>query len=136
MKMLKVSSHSKPNSVAAALAGSIREEGEAGLQAIGAKAVNQAVKAVAIARGYVAPNGIDLFAVPSFTDVVIEGKQRTAIRIQVKPRYRVIFAEKHRAEAEEEERFEETSEVTPEETGEPVEMEEDGSQEEEELWAF
>ncbi len=83
---LKVSSNSKPNAVAGALAGVIRESGKAELQAIGAGAINQAVKAIAIARGYVAPSGVDLICIPAFTDVEIDGEERTAIKFIVEPR--------------------------------------------------
>ena len=69
--------------VAGALAGAIREEGTAELQAIGAGAVNQAIKAVAIARGFLAPVGINLVCVPSFTDVAINEEERTAIKLVV-----------------------------------------------------
>jgi len=86
MEILKVSAKSNPNAVAGALAGVIREKGAAEIQAIGAGAVNQAVKAVAIARGYVAPSGIDLICVPAFTDVVIDDQERTAIKLIVEPR--------------------------------------------------
>lgn len=85
MEVLKVASNSKPNAVAGALAGVIREKGIAELQAIGAGAVNQAVKAIAIARGYVAPSGINLICLPSFADVEIDGEVRTAIKFLVKP---------------------------------------------------
>ncbi len=64
----------------------LRERGNAEIQAIGAGAVNQAVKAVAIARGFVAPGGIDLVCVPAFTDIVIDGEERTAIKFIVEPR--------------------------------------------------
>lgn len=60
--------------------------GGAELQSVGAAAVNQAIKAIAIARGYVAPNGIDLVCVPAFTEVIIEGENRTAIKFIVQPR--------------------------------------------------
>ncbi len=86
MEILKVASKSKPNAVAGALAGVIRERGIVELQAIGAGAVNQCIKAVAIARGYLAPSGVDLVSYPSFSDVEIEGEVRTAIRLLVKPR--------------------------------------------------
>ncbi|MBE3551210.1 MAG: Stage V sporulation protein [Brockia lithotrophica] len=86
MEILKVSAKSNPNAVAGALAGVIREKGAAEIQAIGAGAVNQAVKAVAIARGYVAPSGIDLICIPAFTDVTIDGQERTAIKLIVEPR--------------------------------------------------
>ncbi|ACV58501.1 MULTISPECIES: stage V sporulation protein S [Alicyclobacillus] len=86
MDVLKVSAKSNPNSVAGALAGVVREQGSAEIQAIGAGALNQAVKAVAIARGFVAPSGIDLICVPAFTDIKIDGEDRTAIRLLVEPR--------------------------------------------------
>ncbi|HEX6989060.1 MAG TPA: stage V sporulation protein S [Bacillota bacterium] len=86
MGILRVSSRSNPNAVAGALAGVIREQGIAEMQAIGAGAINQAVKAVAIARGFVAPGGTDLVCIPAFADVDIEGKERTAIRFIVESR--------------------------------------------------
>ena len=86
MEVLKVSAKSNPNSVAGALAGVIRERGGAEMQAIGAGAINQAVKAVAIARGFVAPSGLDLVCVPAFVDVTIDGEERTAIKLIVQPR--------------------------------------------------
>ncbi len=86
MDVLGRSSKSNPNSVAGALAGVLREKGMAELQAIGAGALNQAVKAVAIARGFVAPSGIDLVCIPAFTDIIIDGEERTAIKLIVGPR--------------------------------------------------
>lgn len=86
MEILKVSAKSNPNSVAGALAGVMREKGGAEIQAIGAGALNQAIKSVAIARGFVAPGGIDLVCVPAFTDIQIEGEERTAIKLIVEPR--------------------------------------------------
>lgn len=86
MEVLKVSSNSNPNSVAGALAGVIREHGRAEIQAIGAGAINQAIKAIAIARGFVSPSGIDLVCVPAFTDIEIDGEERTAIKLIVTPR--------------------------------------------------
>jgi stage V sporulation protein S len=86
MDPLKVSSRSNPNSVAGALAGVIREHGSAEIQTVGAGALNQAVKAIAIARGFVAPSGMDLICVPAFADILINGEERTAIRILVEPR--------------------------------------------------
>jgi stage V sporulation protein S len=86
MEVLKVSAKSNPNSVAGALAGVLRERGNAEIQAIGAGALNQSVKAVAIARGFVAPSGIDLICIPAFTDIVIDGEERTAIKLIVEPR--------------------------------------------------
>lgn len=86
MEVLKVSAQSKPKSVAGALAAVVRDKGTAEVQAVGAGAVNQAVKAIAIARGYVAPNGIDLVTVPGFAEIIIDGEDRTAIRFIVEPR--------------------------------------------------
>ncbi|MBE6059646.1 MAG: stage V sporulation protein S [Clostridium sulfidigenes] len=83
MEVLKVSARSNPNSVAGALAGVLRQSSVAEIQAIGAGAINQAVKAVAIARGFVAPSGMDLVCVPAFTDVEIDGEERTAIKLIV-----------------------------------------------------
>lgn len=86
MEVLKVSTKSNPNSVAGALAGVLRESGTAELQTIGAGALNQAIKAVAIARGFVAPHGIDLICIPAFADIQIDGQERTAIKLIVEPR--------------------------------------------------
>ncbi|HQA59813.1 MAG: stage V sporulation protein S [Tepidanaerobacteraceae bacterium] len=86
MEVLKVSAQSKPKSVAGALAAVLREKGVAELQAVGAGAVNQAVKAIAITRGFVAPNGIDLITVPAFAEIDIDGEERTAIKFIVEPR--------------------------------------------------
>ena len=86
MEVLKVAAKSNPNSVAGALAGVLREHGSAELQAIGAGALNQAVKAVAIARGFVAPHGVDLICIPAFTDIIIDGEERTAIKLIIEPR--------------------------------------------------
>lgn len=86
MDILKVSASSNPNSVAGALANVLRESGSAELQAIGAGAINQSVKAIAIARGFVAPSGVDLICIPAFTDILIEDEERTAIRFIIEPR--------------------------------------------------
>jgi len=86
MQVLKVSAKSNPNSVAGALAGTIRENGKAEMQTIGAGALNQAVKALAIARGFVAPAGIDLVCIPAFPTIEINGEERTAIKFLVGPR--------------------------------------------------
>ena len=83
MELLKISSKSNPNSVAGALAGVIREKGTAEIQAIGAGALNQAIKSVAVARGFVAPSGMDLVCIPAFTEVEIDGEERTAIKLIV-----------------------------------------------------
>jgi stage V sporulation protein S len=72
--------------VAGAIAGIIRERGRVDVQAIGAGAVNQAMKAAAIARGYLQLDGIDVVVIPSFSDVVIDGAERTAIRLSIEPR--------------------------------------------------
>ena len=81
MEILKVSSRSSPNSVAGAVAGVIRENKTVEIQAVGAGAANQAIKSVAIARGYLAPIGIDLICVPAFTSIQIDGEDRTAIKL-------------------------------------------------------
>ncbi|MHC1758551.1 MAG: stage V sporulation protein S [Negativicutes bacterium] len=86
MSVLKVSAKSNPNSVAGALAGVIREHGSAEMQAVGAGAINQATKAVAIARGFVAPQGLDLICIPAFTDILIDGEAKTAIKLIVESR--------------------------------------------------
>ena len=86
MDVLKVSAKSSPNSVAGALAGVLREKGAAEIQAIGAGAINQAIKAIAIARGFVAPSGMDLICIPAFTDIIIDGEERTAIKLIIEPR--------------------------------------------------
>ena len=85
-ELLKVSAKSNSGSVAGALAGVVKENGFAELQAVGAGAVNQAAKAIAIARGYLAPSGYDIVCVPAFTDVVIDDEEKTAIRFIVQPR--------------------------------------------------
>lgn len=86
MAVLKVSAKSSPNSVAGALAGVIKENGSVELQVIGAGALNQAIKAIAIARGFVAPSGLDLICVPAFTEIKINGQERTAIKLFIEPR--------------------------------------------------
>jgi stage V sporulation protein S len=86
-EVLKVSSRSNPNSVAGAMAGVVRATGSVEVQVVGAGALNQAVKALAIARGYVAPSGIDLVCVPTFADIEIDGERRTAIRLAIEDRH-------------------------------------------------
>lgn len=83
MDSLKVSSRSNPNLVAGALVAVIRERGYVEMQAVGAGALNQAVKAIAIARGYVAPSGQDLSCSPAFADIEIGGEERTALKLLV-----------------------------------------------------
>ena len=80
---MKVSAKSVPNSVAGAIAGVVREKGEVELQAVGAGAANQAIKSIAIARGFLTSSGIDLVCVPSFANIEIDGEERTAIRLVV-----------------------------------------------------
>ncbi|MBX5445377.1 MAG: stage V sporulation protein S [Sphaerobacter thermophilus] len=84
--VLKVSARSRPSAVAGAIAGVVRESGRAEVQAIGAGATNQAVKAVAIARDYLAETGIEAVCLPAFIDVTIDEENRTAIRLIVEPR--------------------------------------------------
>jgi len=86
VEVLKVSTKSNPNSVAGALAAIIKEKNIVEIQAVGAGAINQAVKAIAIARGFVAPSGKDIVCVPAFTDIIIDGEERTAIKLIVQPR--------------------------------------------------
>jgi stage V sporulation protein S len=84
--IIKVSADSRTTAVAGAIAGIVREQKHAEVQAIGAGAVNQAVKACAIARGYLEGDGLNVICIPSFTEVTIDGKERTALRILVEPR--------------------------------------------------
>lgn len=84
MDVIKVSSKSSPNSVAGVIAGLIKEVGKAEMQMIGAGAINQAMKA--IARGFVAPSGIDLICIPAFTEIKIDEDERTGIKLLVEPR--------------------------------------------------
>jgi len=84
--VIKVSAQSRSTAVAGAIAGVIREHKRAEVQAIGAGAVNQAVKATAIARGYLTDDNIDVVCIPFFTEVTIEDQERTALRLIVEPR--------------------------------------------------
>jgi len=86
MEVLRVSTKSNPNAVAGALAGVVREKGAVEMQTIGAGALNQAVKALAIARGFMAPSGVDLICRPAFADIIVDGQERTAIRLMVEPK--------------------------------------------------
>ena len=83
MEILKVSSKSNPSKVAGAIANIFRESGTAELQTIGAGSLNQAVTAIAIARGFLAPSGINLVVVPSFNDVTINDEPKTAIKLTI-----------------------------------------------------
>ncbi|MGM0445571.1 MAG: stage V sporulation protein S [Bacillota bacterium] len=86
METLKVSGSSNPKSVAGAIAAVVRDEGKVELQAIGAGAINQTVKAIAISRGYVAPLGVDLIMIPEFIEIDVDDEVRTAIKFTVSPR--------------------------------------------------
>lgn len=86
MDMIKVSANSRSTAVAGAVAGIVRDKGHAEMQAIGASAVNQAIKAIAIAHGYLQLDNIDIVCVPSFTEVDIDGSERTAVRISIETR--------------------------------------------------
>jgi stage V sporulation protein S len=90
LETLKVSTRSNPNAVAGAIAGAVRQSGAVQVQVVGAGALNQAVKAVAIARGYVEEAGIDLVCIPTFADIEIDGERRTAIRLSVQDRSRPV----------------------------------------------
>lgn len=83
MEILKVSSKSNPSKVAGAIANVFREKGEVQIQTIGAGSLNQAIKAVAIARGFVAPSGKSLVVIPSFSDINIDGNDKTAIKLNI-----------------------------------------------------
>ena len=83
-KILKISSKSNPNSVAGAIVGVLKENKKVEMQAIGAGALNQVVKAIAIARGFVAPSGIDLVCIPAFAEVEVEEENRTGIKFIVR----------------------------------------------------
>ena len=87
MDILKVSTKSSPNAVAGAIAGILREQPVVCVQVIGAGALNQAIKAIAIARAFVSEEGIDPICIPTFHDVDIGGESRTAIRLQVEHRH-------------------------------------------------
>jgi stage V sporulation protein S len=86
MSIIKVSARSRTASVAGAVAGVVREAGRAEVQAIGAGAVNQAIKAIAIATGYLADEDVHVVCIPSFAEVMIDDQERTAIKIAVEPR--------------------------------------------------
>ncbi len=86
METIKVSAKSRSTAVAGAIAGVIRENKHAEVQAIGAGAVNQAIKAVAIARGYLEQDGLDIYVVPTFAEVDINGEERTAVKLRVESR--------------------------------------------------
>ncbi len=83
MEFLKVSSKSSPASVAGAIAGMVKDGVPVNMQCVGAGAVNQAIKAIAIARGFLIPTGFDISCAPVFSDILINGESRTAIRLSV-----------------------------------------------------
>jgi len=87
MELIKVSAQSRSTAVAGAIAGMMRERKYVEVQAIGASAVNQAIKAVAIARDYLALDGIPIVCIPEFVEIDIDGKERTAIKLIVEPRH-------------------------------------------------
>ena len=97
MQTLKVSSDSDPGAAAGAIANGVRERGETEIQVIGPRAVNQAVKAIAIARGYLAASGVDLYCVPSFTSIRVADptgdQEKTAIHFSVETRHGMYVAE-------------------------------------------
>lgn len=86
MEILKVSANSQPKSVAGAIAAIVRNNQGVEMQTIGAGAVNQAVKSIAIARGYVAPNGIELVTIPAFSQLEVDGEIKTSIKFVVEKR--------------------------------------------------
>ncbi len=83
MEILKVGTKSNPSKVAGALTNVYREKGIVEIQAIGAGALNQAIKGIAIARGFLAPSGVNLVVIPAFSDIKIDGEERTAIKLIV-----------------------------------------------------
>ena len=86
MEIIQVSAQSRSPAVAGAIAGVVRDVNHAEVQAVGASAVNQAIKAIAIATGYLAQDGINIICIPSFTEIEIQGQERTAVRLTVEPR--------------------------------------------------
>ena len=83
MEILKVGSKSNPSKVAGAIANIFRENKSATIQTVGAASLNQAIKAIAIARGFLIPSGIDIYIIPSFKDIMIGDKEKTAIKIRI-----------------------------------------------------
>ena len=90
MDLVRVAASSRTTSVAGAIAGIVREQGRVDVQAIGAGAVNQAVKAIAIARGYLELDDIQIACVPEFSEVLIDGKERTAMRLAVESGFQLV----------------------------------------------
>ena len=83
MEILKVSSKSNPSKVAGAIANVFREQGSVEIQTIGAGSLNQAIKSICIARGFLAPTGQNLVVIPAFSDIIIDGEEKTAIKLVV-----------------------------------------------------
>lgn len=86
MEIIKVGSKSNPNSVAGAIANILREKESVEIQTIGAGALNQGIKAIAIARGFVAPSGKNLICIPTFADIEVDGEEKTAIKLIIEAR--------------------------------------------------
>ena len=114
MNIIKVSAKSRTAAVAGAIAGVMREHRFAEVQSIGAGAVNQAIKAVILAKGYLINDGIDIICVPEFVDVDIDGKVRTAIKLNITPRGEELPLSEENAEETAEESAEESAEDTSE----------------------
>lgn len=86
MQALRVSAASRPKAVAGAIVAVVKSSGPVEIQAVGAGAVNQAIKAIAIARGYLSTDGVDLVMQPEFMELAIDGESRTGVRMLVEPR--------------------------------------------------
>ncbi|MDP2162094.1 MAG: stage V sporulation protein S [Flavobacterium sp.] len=86
MSLIKVSSQSRTASIAGAIAGTVRDEGKAEIQSIGAGSINQTMKAMVLARGYLKEDGIDVICYPEFVDLDFDGREVTAIKLIVEPR--------------------------------------------------
>lgn len=103
MNVIKVSANSRTAAVAGAIAGVIREHRLAEVQSIGAGAVNQSIKAIILAKGYLVNDGIEILCVPEFVDVEIDGKVRTAIKLTVMRRSDVVISTEPLPDVEEKE---------------------------------
>lgn len=86
MEVLRVAADSDVKAVAGALVAAFKIHGKVEVQAVGAGAVNQAIKAIAVSRGYVAPNGINLIFIPAFSEIIINGETKTALKFFVQKR--------------------------------------------------
>ena len=123
MEIIKVSANSRTSAVAGAIAGVIREHKRADVQAIGAGAVNQAVKALVLATGYLRNDGIDICCVPEFVDVEIEDKVRTAVKLVVEPRVPVVPAQEETELETADPEPPEPAQIETESADEPIETE-------------